>query len=449
MPLKNAPTAFWDTLLPSLVPSQALLATMAIARSDAKIRALFLKRACSSALLMPPGQAVVLLRPFPQDLILAGFGPALLSGPPLGTLAAYILARLGITISPCDLPAVLAATPAISGALENIARLIAPDHKDSAIEALQTGFDLTSPENRQRYDSFIAVLQGARRSEPAEPAWSQVAATGPVAPAAQAPVMPPEKAASPLIQAQARLAGTQPAPVSSDSTEAGGVSEVLLRRLPGIDRNLLLGLIAVFISVPLVFYFSSGSSSESSPLTPMQKTPDKAPKFWTDAVSRRQITQEFLAADNDFQMGEMFVVRQQYGEALSLFRDALSRDPKHVGAQFRVGYCLFMNGDNQGATTAFMKVLQQEADHPQVNLYLARISVAAEDWNKAIEYYQKEFDLSGDVMIALEYVAVLRKLGRYPEAIALLSNIQPRYSGHLEVVNTLAQLRDEAKEQAP
>ncbi len=126
LPLKGAPSAFWDTLLPSLPPSQALLATMTLARFDATVRAAFLKRACSVAPLMPPSQAAVLLKLFPHDLVLAGFGPALLAPPPLGPLAAYLLARLGITISPGDLPAVLTATPPASAPLENLARLVPP-----------------------------------------------------------------------------------------------------------------------------------------------------------------------------------------------------------------------------------------------------------------------------------------------------------------------------------
>ena len=439
---------------------------MMLARSDAHVRAIFLKRACGSSLLMPPSQAAILLKLFPKDLVLAGFGPALLERPPLGPLAAYILARLGITISPGDLPAVLAVTSESPGTLENLAHLIAPEHCDSVIEDLQTRFDVSKPGNRQLHDSFITVLKSERRSEPSEPTWNKAVADqlrseqepgSRASPDDQARQVPDKtdhpsdtvRPDSSLAQAQARLAGTYAKPAGQAKQESGLLPETIARHFLHIDKNIVIGIFALAISVPIVVYFSSSTPPETPEITAMPLTPEKAPKFWTDAVTKRQITHEFLAADNDFQMGEMFFIRQQYGEALSLFRDALSRDPAHVGAQFRIGCCLFISGDSQGATKAFQKSLQLQSDLPQANLYLARIAAAAQDWDKALAYYQKEFNLSGDILVALEYVEALRKLGRHPEAIALLSGLPPRYSGQLEVVNTLAQLREEAKEHAP
>jgi len=219
--------------------------------------------------------------------------------------------------------------------------------------------------------------------------------------------------------------------------------------MPGIDRNVLAGIIAIVLCIPLVLYLSSDMTQEPAEMTAMPQVPAKVPKFWIDAVTKRKITREFLAADNDFQMGEMFLVREQYGDALSLFRDALHGDPGHVGAQFRIGCCLYSLNDYKGAAQAFHKSLEMQPDLPQANLYLARIAVAAQEWDKAIAYYQKEFELSSDVAIALEYAGTLRKLGLFPEAIALLSRLPPRFSGHLEVVNLLAQLKEDTKGLTP
>ncbi|HEY9072310.1 MAG TPA: hypothetical protein VIV61_18765, partial [Candidatus Ozemobacteraceae bacterium] len=255
--------------------------------------------------------------------------------------------------------------------------------------------------------------------------------------------------ASPLSQAQARLSGAAPeSPFTTRLPASGILPRELANVVSGIDRNVLIGFLAIVISIPLVLILTSGTPPDAPAATPMPLV-GKAPKYWTDAVSKRRITHEFLAADNDFQMGEMFLVRQEYGEALSLFRDALSRDPEHVGAQFRIGCCLYFTGDRQGAGKAFVKALQMQQDLPEAHLYLARIAAAEDDWNACLAHYQKEFELTGEIMVALEYAGVLRKLGRFPEAIALLSGLPPRFAGHLEVVNLLAQLRDEAKEHGP
>ncbi len=446
LPLKGSPTAFWDTFLPSLPPSHALLAAMVIAQSDPQVRAAFLQRACTAALQTPPAQLFEALKLFPKDLVLSGFGPALLSPAPLGPLAAAILAHLGITIAPGDVPLVLTASTGSDEMLEHLARLVPQEHVDSVIHDLETQLDASKPGIADLRDAFVKLL----RTPPERPlpAPEVEPAQRPPDPAqTAAPQLRPEET---MAQAQARLAGLRPAGVRT-STEPGGNSMVntITNPLSGIDRNLLAGIVAIALCIPLVLYLSSDTGQEPAEPAVMPQGPVKLPKFWTDAVTKRRITREFLAADNDFQMGEMFLVREQFGDALSLFRDALHRDPEHVAAQFRIGCCLFSLDDHKGAAQAFRKSLEMQPGLPQANLFLARISVAAHDWDTAVAHYQKEFDLTGDVAVALEYAGTLRKLGRFPEAINLLTRLPPRFSGHLEVVNLLAQLREDARGIAP
>lgn len=442
LPLKGSPAAFWDTFLPSLPASHALLAAMAIAQSDPQVRAAFLQRACAAALQTPPAQLLDTLNLFPKELVLSGFGPALLSPAPLGPLAAAVLAGLGITIAPGDVPLVLAASTGSDEVLEHLARLVPPDHVESVIQDLETQLDASKPGIADLRDAFVRLLKEAPKRPLTGPEAGQPAPSSAMPPA---PARPPRSEET-LAQAQARLAGLRPTGDGrSGEAGGGGISETLSSPFPGIDRNILAGIVAIALCVPLVLYLSSDTGQEPVETTVMPQVPAQAPKFWTDAVTRRKITREFLAADNDFQMGEMFLVREQFGDALSLFRDALHRDPEHVAAQFRIGCCLFSLDDHKGAAQAFRKSLEMQPGLPQANLFLARIAVAANDWDTAVAHYQKEFDLSGDVSIALEYAGTLRKLGRFPEAIKLLTSLPPRFSGHLEVVNLLAQLREDAR----
>lgn len=446
LPLKGSPAAFWDTFLPSLPPTHALLTAMVIAQSDARVRAAFLQRACNAALQTQPAQLLDTLNLFPKELVLSGFGPALLSPAPLGPLAAAVLAGLEITIAPGDIPIVLAASTGSAEVLEHLARLVPQEHVESVIQDLDTQLDGSKPGIADLRDAFVKLLKEA----PKRPFPASEASPSPQSPAPALPTTQPLRPEDTIAQAQARLAGLSPAGTDR-SAEAGEsyISDTILSPIPGIDRNLLAGIIAIVLCVPLVLYLSSDTAQEPAEMTAMQQVPAKAPKFWTDAVTKRKVTREFLAADNDFQMGEMFLVREQYGDALSLFRDALHGDPEHVAAQFRIGCCLFSLNDHKGAAQAFKKSLEMQPGLPQANLFLARIAVAAQEWDKAIACYQKEFDLSGDVAVALEYAGALRKLGRFPEAITMLSRLPPRFSGHLEVVNLLAQLRDDAKGLTP
>ncbi len=441
LPLKGSPAAFWDTFLPSLPPSHALLAAMVIAQSDPQVRAAFLQRACTAALQTSPAQLLDTLNLFPKELVLSGFGPALLSPAPLGPLAAAVLAGLEITIAPCDIPIVLAASTGSPEVLGHLARLVPQDHVDSVIQDLDTQLDASKPGIADLRDAFVRLL----KEGPRHPLPSSQAAPSSPPPAPAQPSRPEES----MAQAQARLAGLRPAGGRSSEADEDRVSEDISSHVHGVDRNLLAGIVAIVLCIPLVLYLSSDTGLESAETSVIPQAPAKAPRFWTDAVTKRKVTREFLAADNDFQMGEMFLVREQYGDALSLFRDALHRDAEHVAAQFRIGCCLFSLDDHKGAAQAFRKSLEMQPGLPQANLFLARIAVAAQEWDKAIACYQKEFDLSGDVAIALEYAGTLRKLGRFPEAITLLSSLPPRFSGHLEVVNLLAQLRDDAKGLTP
>lgn len=446
LPLKGSPAAFWDTFLPSLPPSHALLATLVIAQSDTQVRAVFLQRACNAALQTPPAQLFDTLNLFPKELILSGFGPALLSPAPFGPLAAAVLAGLEITIAPGDVPLVLAASTGSAEMLEHLARLVPPEHIDSVIQDLDTQLDTSRPGVADLRDAFVELLKELpRRSLPAVEGDSPSKP-----PASTSPTAEPARSDETLAQAQARLAGLRAAgDGNAKRAEESGVSNAISSSLPGIDRNFLAGLVAIAICIPLILYLTTETDQEPAVTTGTPQVPAKVPKFWTDAVTKRKITREFLAADNDFQMGEMFLLREQFGDALSLFRDALHRDPEHVAAQFRIGCCLFSLDDHKGAAQAFRKSLEMQPDLTQANLFLARISVAAQEWDTAIAHYQKEFDLAGDVAIALEYAGTLRKLGRFPEAIKLLTSLPPRFSGHLEVVNLLAQLREDARGIAP
>lgn len=441
LPLKGSPAAFWDTFLPSLPPPHALLTAMVIAQSDPKVRAAFLQRACTAALQAPPAQLLDTLNLFPKELVLSGFGPALLSPAPLGPLAAAVLAGLGITIAPGDIPIVLAASTGSAEVLEHLSRLVPQDHVDSVIQDIDAQLDASKPGIADLRDAFIRLL----KENPGRPLPSSDAAQAPRPPSPGQPSRPEES----MAQAQARLAGLRPKGDRSLETDNDIISDDISNSIHGVDRNFLAGIIAIALCIPLVLYLSSDTWQESAETSALSQAPAKAPRFWTDAVTKRKVTREFLAADNDFQMGEMFLIREQYGDALSLFRDALHRDPEHVAAQFRIGCCLFSLNDHKGAAQAFRKSLEMQPGIPQANLFLARIAVTAQEWEKAVACYQQEFDLSGDVAIALEYAGLLRKLGRFPEAITLLSSLPPRFAGHLEVVNLLAQLRDDAKGLTP
>jgi len=163
-------------------------------------------------------------------------------------------------------------------------------------------------------------------------------------------------------------------------------------------------------------------------------TTGRAPNQWVDAVSQRPVTAKYLAADKDFRMGELFLTRDKFAEALKLFEDALAIEPEHLHALVRSGYCRMQLGDNKKAAEIFKRALSVDAGISGVNLYLARIHLAANDNTAAEKHFRAEFKLSADLTSGMELANFLNRAGKQNEAMELIAELQEKHPGKMLVL---------------
>jgi hypothetical protein len=200
----------------------------------------------------------------------------------------------------------------------------------------------------------------------------------------------------------------------------------------------LTALIGIFFTTLFILFFIYNSYSDIEPRSISKKHSGKIPDFWIDAVSQEKITPEFLKADKDYRMGELFLTREKYSEAVILFEDALSVYPQHIKAQFRVGFCRLNLGDYDRAEAAFSKTLKIDKKFKQANLFLARTAIAQNQEEKARNYYEQELKVNKNLQVAIEFAQFLKETGNIEEAEAILKEFQELYPEKGYITTSLA-----------
>ncbi|OGK10879.1 MAG: hypothetical protein A2W80_05160 [Candidatus Riflebacteria bacterium GWC2_50_8] len=181
--------------------------------------------------------------------------------------------------------------------------------------------------------------------------------------------------------------------------------------------------------------FSSWMMSDSVPSAYARSASGRIPKHWTDSATKEQITQRYLAADKDYRMGELYLTRDRYSEALILFEDALAVRPDHLQALYRAGYCRLNIKDYAGARVSLEKALTINPTYRHANLLLARIAAAQQDARRAENHFKRELALDKDPAIAVEYANFLQDSGREKEAKAIISQYQALYPDRILVLS--------------
>lgn len=201
------------------------------------------------------------------------------------------------------------------------------------------------------------------------------------------------------------------------------------------NRTALMVLFVMTTLALLATGFSSWMMSDSAQPVYARSASGRVPKYWTDSATKEQITQRYLAADKDYRMGELYLTRDRYSEALILFEDALAVRPDHLQALYRVGYCRLNIKDYAGARESLEKALTINPAFRHANLLLARIAAAQQDTRLAESHFKRELALDKDPSIAVEYANFLQDSGRENEAKAIISQYQAMYPDRILVLS--------------
>ena len=204
-----------------------------------------------------------------------------------------------------------------------------------------------------------------------------------------------------------------------------------LKQPPVIIVAVLVIVILLFL---IIWLFSSGGDGGTSVVVapPME---GKIPEYWVDAVTNRKVTPKYIEADVDYRMGELYLSRNLYNEAIKFFSSALKTDPTHNIAKLRWGYTELLQGNYFVAKKLLKEVLASEPKMRNVNLYLARNSFAEKDYNNAKKYYRDEYRNYGQLEVGMEYANFLASIGEHDDAMDFLAVLQEKYPGKMLILN--------------
>lgn len=475
-----APVA--ENAVTSLEPEIALVFLLASTFTGAKRDSLLKSLFGAAMTRLPSDNFIRLMSKFSQAELKDNLLPFVYESGPRGSVACFVAARLKVTLATEAFQYFLSARAWSPTDLMNLSLLVKPEEASALCSHLEKFVPANdSKVLRDNINEFRYAVQNhlahepmlpeladgetsplpsapARAGEPMRPPQPTPATPKPQIPRSQPPAavpvsgstIPAETAAKPNLsqkipealptevpaeksEGPGRPAQSQPQSQAQAKPKSDSLDVAL--HIPESIRRLLLpvGLTMLFLTLGIIYstwYFSDPEVMTAT--TP--GTAGRAPSQWVDAVSQRPVTAKYLAADKDFRMGELFLTRDKFAEALKLFEDALAVEPAHLQALVRSGYCRMQLGDNKKAAEIFRRALSADAGLSSVNLYLARIHLAANDNAAAEKHFRAEFKLSADLTSGMELANFLNRAGKQNEAMELIAELQEKHPGKMLVL---------------
>ncbi len=147
-------------------------------------------------------------------------------------------------------------------------------------------------------------------------------------------------------------------------------------------------------------------------------------------ASLRDLIDEY---PNDFQVrylySQFLVKKGDYELARSELEQVVERGPEFHDAVFALAGLNLQLGDQKAAKTLFMRLVDVPLWSKQSYLFLGRIESSAENYDLALEWFDRISAGPLEVDAGLSAVLVLVKLGRIDEASRRLSGLRLRFPG--------------------
>ena len=339
-----------------------------------------------------------------------------------GKVAGYVAAKLKVFLSPDSFFHFLKSRKWTTPELINLALLARSAELqtiDSKLEAART--TISGNMIKELLDEFNYLLSKQSELAPKLPELAKI-----VVPAAPFETSPKAKASN------------EPQP-KADISKIHEILANIDSRIKNQSIALPQPVVAIFLlsAVLLLLAWSVSFVGNAPGMTKTgYSTQKKLPAFWVDALTQEEVTPAFIAADKDYRMGELYLTRDRYLEAISLFQDALAQVPSHHMARLRLGYCRMKSGESDLAKDEFRRILKSEPQFKLANLYLAQIDVREGQYKIAQSHYAAEFKINKDLEVGLEYAGFLQKLGKTSESEEVLEELGKIYPDRTLVLNT-------------
>ena len=100
-----------------------------------------------------------------------------------------------------------------------------------------------------------------------------------------------------------------------------------------------------------------------------------------------------------YYLGDSYTAKKQYKEAIDAYVSAMKIDEKVAteANYFNLGYAYEVTQDNANASGAYEKALLKKSDNPDTLTHLGDVSSKQKDWKKAINAYERAYDLNPNI----------------------------------------------------
>lgn len=389
-------------------------------------------------------QFIDLLKQLAGDELTVTLLPQIYCADSRGSVAVYLAARTGLHIDAEAFQYFLTARSWEQTDLINLAFLVRPADQLKVSTILEQGATNDgSALNRETFTEFRHILFGQLPHTPLLPDTATIAAPV-VIPAlaiaeAPDPVAQPDSGSEilpdkPMRQTVHGARTKSPPSADAKHKEAPSAFITAFKKLIETNQSALFVLFLLTTIFLLATGISKWLTSDTVTRSGLPENAGKLPSHWTDATTREKITERHLAADKDYRMGELYLTRDRYSEALILFEDALATRPDHKLALYRAGYCRLHIKDYEGARTALEKALSIDPAIRHANLLLARTAAAQLDNRRAEQHFNRELELAKDPSVAEEYANFLHDTGKKAEAETLINTYQALYPDRILIL---------------
>lgn len=431
-----------EVLLEYLPPELTLVILLALP-DDQVLKLLFgelLKKTLST-------RSIQLLKNFTAEKLYQALTPYLYLSDARGARAVYLCAELGITLNKDCYAHLLSSRKWTRDDLLNLVFLVQPDQRNELIT------DLDNEKKKDlavitavTFDEFSHLLLQGIMASPVAPQLADIAYKQPdlnkienllqAQNSEQSDIWGAAEQASKAVRpslAQLQQHNSHKSGATKGSRQDTPKGQTVAT--PAYTNLILVGLCAIAIISFISWVFAPSVGQ----ITTKSANP-RLPESWTDAATNRPVTHAFLRADKDYRMGELYLTRDRYAEALQMFEDALSVDSTHASALFRAGFCRMMLDDLPGARSRFEQLLKQHHNFKNANLYLARIAIKNNNHEQAIHHYELEFANAIEPNIGLEYAAFLDSINNTEKAGMVINRLQQQFPQRV-LISTSGNLR--------
>lgn len=118
-------------------------------------------------------------------------------------------------------------------------------------------------------------------------------------------------------------------------------------------------------------------------------------------IAAKHAYEKAIALKNDYadayanlgMLGNYYLLKQQFSEAIPLFLRIISNNPAYIEAQYHLGIAYFHLKEFVKAKKQFEIVLVLNYKHAEVNQYLANTLLEFRDHDKAMQYYFRQLEI--------------------------------------------------------